>query len=230
MRTCAVIVAAWRAERWIGECLRAIEGQKELPGWRWQLRLAVDACEPTSHQLRKLKVTHWWTPVNVGPYVLRNTLIGLEPADAYAVFDADDIMEPRYLEQLVKLAWPNHIAGSARMTINDRGKIRSRRSLYRHGVSVISHEAWMRVGGYRGWRIAADSDLTSRAQELGISVRSTSRSLYRRRKHAGSLTMAPATRFRSPAREATVEESRRLIAAGDLVVSPETTDIFERVA
>lgn len=225
MRTCAVIIAAWRAERWIAECLASIERQREAKGWAVTIRIAVDACRPTAQELERLKVPYWWSPENVGPYLLRNSLIEQEEADAYAIFDADDIMEPRYLERLLRMSGRKHIAGAARMTINEKGRIRSRRSPYAHGVSVIGHEAWRTVGGYRPWRIAADSDLTARAKELGVRIRSTSRALYRRRRHEWSLTRRPETRLRSDAREAVRAESAARIKAGELYVPPETVEL-----
>ena len=230
MRRCAVIIAAWRAEEWIEECLASIEAQERVRNWKVEIRVAVDACEPTSRKLLALGRSHWWSPENVGPYLLRNSLIAIERAHAYAVFDADDTMEPRYLERLLRLAGSRHIAGSARMTVNEKGRILSRRSPYAHGVSVFGHEAWERVGGYRPWRIAADSDLIARAKELGVRVRSTSRALYRRRRHPWSLTRAPETKMRSEAREAVKEESLSRIEAGDLVVEPETVPLEWRMA
>lgn len=222
MKTIAVVVAAWRAERWIGDCIKSIRAQRGVESWRVEIRVAVDGCEATSAELLRLGVPHWWSPVNVGPYILRNTLIGKGRAAAYATFDADDMMEPLYLEHALRLARPCGIAGTGRMTINERGQVTSRRSRYGHGVSVFMHDAWMRLGGFRSWRVAADADMIARAKALGIRVRATSRPLYRRRKHANGLTVMPETGMGSDLREAVKAESARLLEAGDLVVIPET--------
>lgn len=229
VRTCAVIVAAWRAAPWIGECLRSIDAQRRRPRWRYEVRVGVDGCEQTAQALDLLGRSYWWSPENVGAYVLRNSLIGLGRADAYAVFDADDVMRRDYLYELLRiLGNAGGIAGSARQTVNLAGQITSRMAPYGHGVSVIGDRAWRRLGGYRSWRIAADSDLVARAKALGIRVRASRRPLYTRRKHPDSLTQAPETAMGSDARNAVKELSRELIDAGDLVVIPETVGLEPR--
>lgn len=225
MKTCAVVIAAWKAQRWIGECLKSVRGQRGMASWRIEVRVAVDGCEATSAELRRLGVPHWWSATNVGPYILRNTLIERQPADCYAIFDADDIMRPTYLERTVRMARPHGIAGAARSTINERGRIIARRSRYQHGVSVIMHEAWKRVGGYRSYRVAADADLVARALALGVRVRAIPHPLYLRRRHADGLTIAPETRLGSDFREAVKEDFARRIAARELVVVPETVPL-----
>lgn len=222
-------MAAFDAARWIEEAVRSIDRQKLRKGWTHELRIAVDACEETSSRLLELGRYHWFSPDRMGPYVLRNTLIELEEADAYATFDADDIMEPVYLDVLLALAGRDAIAGSARKTIDPDGRVLSRRSRYQHGVSVIGHDAWKKLGGFRPWMIVADSELVARAKVLRIPVRSTRQSLYRRRRWPGSLTRAEATRIGSKVRELHRAEGERLRRAGQLYVEPRTTHLERRM-
>lgn len=228
MRRCAVIIAAWRAERWIAECLRSIRRQRVSGAWAIETRIGVDGCPVTSQKLLELGVGHWYSERNVGPYIIRNSLIGMKRADAYATFDADDVMLPGYLERLLRLVRKDGIAGSARATIGEDGRLIMRRNNYGHGVAIYSHNAWVRLGGFRPWRITADSDLIARALKLGIPLRTTGRPLYRRRRHPGSLTQCPETKMGSDLREQLKALSRELRDAGDLVVEPETVQLTWR--
>lgn len=224
----AVIVAAFQAERWIEKTVRSIEKQRLRSGWTQELRIAVDQCEATSARLLELGVGHWWSADRVGPYVLRNSLILQAPADVYATFDADDVMEPVYLDAILALAGKTGIGGTARKTMDQNGRLIGRRARYFHGVSGISHHAWEKAGGFRAWMIAADSDFVARCQRLGIRVSSTRRALYRRRQHPGSLTRAQETRIGSELRQQLWAQSKALLRAGRLYVEPRTTHLERR--
>lgn len=225
--TCAVIISAYRASRWIEETLESVRRQDPYVGWRYTLRIGVDGCEETSVRLRELRQPHWFSPRNVGPYVMRNSLIGIEPADAYAIFDADDLMEPDYLRTLLR--WTGDgIAGPSRRQIDENGVLISNKIRYHCGVSVFSHSAWERLGGYRDWWISADYDIICRARAADISVTRPSRPLYRRRKHRGSLTADPEIGWGTAVRWAHKEMAERLTRRGELHVEPVTTPLEYR--
>jgi hypothetical protein len=229
LKTCAVIIAAYKAERWINAALESVQGQRMPPGWKLRVMVGVDGCEATSGVLRASGVAHYWSAENVGAYVMRNSLIGLHPSDAYAIFDADDIMLPGYLEALIPAAGQRGIAGAGRVTIHEDGRPNGTRPLpYVWGVSVISHTAWCRTGGYQPWRITADSDLIRRAKALGIRVVSDARGLYQRRKHPGSLTQAEETSMKSELRASLKAQTMADVAAGRLTVEPVTVELERR--
>lgn len=206
--------------------LRSVDAQEKSDSWSYELRLAVDGCEATSSKLLELGRAHWWSPKNVGPYIIRNSLVALEPADAFAIFDADDVMLPDYLTELLRFVGRDGIVGPARKTIDEEGRLISKRSPYSSGIAVFSGHAWRRLGGYRPWRIAADYDMILRAQKLGIRVRPTRTPFYLRRLHPGSLTQDPETRMHSPERLQAKERAERLTELGlDMKVQPVTTSL-----
>lgn len=221
MSLCAVIVAAYQAEPWIDDCLDSIEAQEPLEGWTYETRIGVDCCPGTAHVLKLRGAPYWWSPQNVGPYLVRNTLMR-PAADAYAVFDADDIMEPAYLRTLLEIMGDG-IAGSARIGMDENGRSSANPIVYphAHGVSVFSAAAWKRLGGYRPWRIRADADALRRAETLKIPLTKHPDPLFRRRNHPNSLTNATETRIRSPARKAAARETRRLLKKGQYYVQAE---------
>lgn len=227
--SCAVIVSAYRATRWIRETIESIRAQEGRDGWSYSLRIGVDGCDETSQLLLDEGEPHWFSTRNVGPYVMRNSLIQLEQASAYAVFDADDVMQPHYLTELLSYVG-NGIAGAARTHIDERGAVIRSHAPYQGGVAVISHQAWQALGGYRDWFIAADHDLICRAKANRIRVTRYSRPLYLRRVHPGSLTQDPVSGLGTMARAGHKEMTDRLIKAGARKVEPVTTPLEWRRA
>lgn len=209
---CAVIVAAYRtSEAWLTECVDAIRAQEPLDGWEYELRIGVDGCDDTAAALDRMGQAYQYSEENVGPYLIRNALIQGSPAEAYAIFDADDVMDPSYLRSLIPKAMPGAIAGAARREMDAGGKVVRSRQSYINGICLLSHVAWQKVGGYRPWRIAADHDLVQRAQAMRITIHRHTEPSYSRRAHAGSLTHHPETGFRSRARKNMKRESQRRI-------------------
>jgi hypothetical protein len=204
-------MAARRATRWILEALDSIDGQEARAGWEYSLRVGVDGCPETSRLLLRAGRPHWYAAESVGPYVMRNSLVLLEPASAYAIFDADDMMRPPYLKTVLHWMGKNGIAGGGRSQINEHGRILRRRTSFRSGVAVISHPAWEKLGGYRAWPIAADHDLILRARALRIVVQPVNKALYVRRVHPASLTQDPATGFKTQLRREFASRARSLV-------------------
>lgn len=226
---CAVIMAAHKATRWILEAIESIDNQVVRPRWSYELRIGVDGCEETSRVLQRVGRPHWFSPVNVGPYVMRNSLIQLEPAGAYAIFDADDLMRPTYLSAVLEGVGADDICGAGRAHVDENRRLLRRRSGFRHGVAIISAGAWARLGGYRAWPVAADHDLILRAKALGVKVRRIEHALYLRRVHKDSLTQQPRTGFKSELRRQFANRARELTQLGKgLTVHPVTTPLEPR--
>jgi glycosyltransferase involved in cell wall biosynthesis len=221
MRTCAVIIAAYNAAAWIGECLNSVERQEGRDGWVYRLRIGVDGCHATAEALDEIGERYWIPERNVGTYVMRNSLIELEPADAYAVFDADDWMFPSYLRRCLAVVEKGAIAGPGKTTRPGT----ERWSRWAGGVCVIPHEAWRKLGGYRPERIASDDDLHRRARHLRIPVQRIRPALFYLRVHPESLTNRKATNMRSSFRAQTKRGHARARRRGELRVEPVTTPL-----
>lgn len=222
-RLCAVIMAAHNATRWIGDALDSIEAQEPCDGWRYEVRIGVDGCEDTSRALHARRTPHWFSPTNVGPYLIRNSLMR-KAADAFAVFDADDVMGESYLRTLLPLVGEG-IAGSARVGIDVKGKPGEKVYPYVMGVSVFSAAALKKLGGYRPWRICADFDAILRAGKLKIPLAKHEEPLFFRRDHPGQLTKHPDTGIGSAERKALKAEARTRTKARELYVAPTYVDL-----
>lgn len=171
---------------------------------------------------------HFFSPENVGPYLLRNSLAAITSWDALAIFDADDIMMPKYLASLLPLV-QDGIAGGARQTITKNGVAKDKGLPFRHGVCVISRQAWLELGGFRPWRILGDWDFIYRAKAKKIPITSyDDKPVYRRREHPNSITSSPTTGRRTPIRKQYKIDSRRYIKNGDLYVPLVTVPLIWR--
>lgn len=224
-RVAAVIMAVRNANRrWLKDAIASVRRQRRLKGWAYTLELGVDACEATSSMLLELGEPHWFSSSHVGPYVMRNTLMQAPPADAFAVFDADDVMHREYLKTLIPLAEKWGIAGAARRTIGPDDRVLTRRSVYGSGVAVFSRRALEQLGGYKSWINGADWDLAQRADALGITRRSHPEVLYDRRRHPGSLHITVG----KERRDAAVRSAAADLERGILHVTPQTTDLERR--
>lgn len=221
---CHVIISAFNAKRYIGECLESVRRQRRPLGWDIKVMVGVDGCEETSEHLSKMGYRHYFSPVNVGPYVIRNSLMMLKRADAYAIFDADDVMTDSYLTVSIERLGKG-IVGCARHIMDADGRKRSGRNKYRCGICTISQSALDKLGGYLGHRVAADHDLIERAKLLNIPVIKVSSPMYYRRIHSTSLTQAYDTGMKSSARHDCVVAAKALRLQGQLQVVPETTKL-----
>ena len=231
MKTVAVIMAAWKADRYIREAIESIAAQRLPQGWRMELRIGVDACPLTQAFLRTHGVAHWWSEENVGSYVIRNSLIELGDADLYAVFDSDDRMRPGYLAKVIELAGEDAVAGVGRISIHPngarftQGRQKPPMEYWRHGVPAFGPKVWRALGGFRPWRVAADSDFVARAVAMGIPTRSSREPLFERRRHPGQMTQDRSLGMHSTTRKLRIKETREAIKRGELVVPCVTTPL-----
>lgn len=224
MKKCAVIVAAYKAAPYIGEMIQSFDALKKLDGWEWEIRIGVDACPETARELEILGVDYWFSPENVGAYVMRNSLIAKGRADCYAIFDADDTMEPDYLFRLIPPAVKNGFSCSHKRVFGSNGTIEQNRC-YGGGIQVFTHELFEKLGGFKPDRVSSDLDFTLRAMQSGTEIYITPETLWSYRRLETSLTGNPATNCRSAYR-AEIEARQDISRVFDGVkIKPETTSL-----
>ena len=186
MKTCAVIIAAYNAEKYILECYESVKNQIPLEGWEYDIRIGVDGCQKTADVLRKNKIPYFWSEKNVGAYIIRNSLVAVGQADCYSIFDADDTMFPNYLKTVLSLN--SDAVMSAKINCNENLKPIQRSRIESGGAITFSHKIFESLGGFYGVRCAADTDFMYRIKMAGFEIHEITEPLYYRRRHAGSLT------------------------------------------
>ena len=199
MKTCAIIIAAYNADKYILDCYNSVKNQIPLEGWEYEIRIGVDGCQKTAEVLRRAKIPFYWSEKNVGAYIMRNSLAAVGQADCYAIFDADDVMFPEYL--LKSLSLNSDAVMTAKINCNENLKPIQRSRIESGGAITFSHKILESLGGFYGVRCAADTDFMYRLGMAGYSIFDINEPLYYRRRHSQSLTKKSDTGIGSPYRK-----------------------------
>ena len=191
MKTCAIIIAAYNADKYILDCYESVKNQIPIPEYEIDIRVGVDGCQKTADVLRRAGIPFYYSDKNVGAYIMRNSLMAIEPADVYSIFDADDVMFPDYLYKTLHemTLFPGQSACmTAKINCNENLKpIQGARIEY-GGAITFTENVLKDLGGFYGVRCAADSDFIDRTKMAGYEIKEIAEPLYYRRRHAGSLT------------------------------------------
>ena len=211
----SIVVAAYKAQDCIGECLHSLLAQSMPPD---EILVGVDGCQDTvqalSAMLLPATVRLYSFVENHGTYVVMNTLVGMSRQPYIIFFGADDVAYPWMVASVLAAAYDN-----------PDGKVKDIVSLVSHdnlacrGAMGIVRESLNRLGGFEPWRCAADWELQARAARNGLSMRTSGRAVFRRYVGPSQLSAAPATGMQSDLRK----EYHRLVASGTKFrVEPET--------
>lgn len=225
MRCAVLLPARLPSSRWVLGSICSVLAQSTADGWEHELRIGVDACEDTSVRLLGAGYRHHYSARRLGPWLMRNSLMALGPADAWATFDSDDEMKPNYLATLLPLAHPKGIAGGSRVHIDQNETWLSVALPHESGVSVISSCAMAQLGGWRTVPLRGDRDLQHRADLLGIETVRTRDAQFYRRVHPGAITMDSNL---DVTRRTVLEECERLARLGQLRITPEVAELEVR--
>ncbi|MEA1672736.1 glycosyltransferase family 2 protein [Nitrospirillum sp. BR 11163] len=217
MKTISVLIAAFRARQWLGDCLDAVFAQSLPAGWRLQVLVGVDGCDDTLDYIGTapypaLEVVY--LPHNRGTYVAFNTLMRHAQGDLIARFDADDVMRDGYLRRHIEaqeegadltLAWSVYTDENLRPTsivpaLPDYRPENGCRRKGTDGQFVAKRHIWEWLGGFRAWPCGADTEFLIRAEAAGFSTVVLEEFLYLRRTHGNSLTTHPKTNYESNTR------------------------------
>lgn len=189
---CAIIIAAYNADKYILECYNSVKNQIPLEGYSVDVRIGVDGCPKTADVLRRAGIPFYWSEKNVGAYIMRNSLIYFNPfIDVFSIFDADDVMFSNYISSTLSLN--ADAVMTAKINCNENLKpIQGARIEY-GGAITFTQNILDSLGGFYGVRCAADSDFMARIKMAGYAIQEIKEPLYYRRRHKESLTKKPDT-------------------------------------
>lgn len=197
MKTCAIIIAAFDCAGYIGECLRSVCSQTPIEGWEFDIRVGIDGCEKTQRAVEScvsegMHIDVYSAEQNSGAYIMRNSLIALHPADAYAYFDADDVMHPHYMSKMLEqIDNGHHAVMTAKHQCDENLVITNGSCIQAGGAITFTAAALGSVGGFRHFRCGCDTDFMCRLELAGIKIALINTPLYYRRKHERALTKSP---------------------------------------
>lgn len=181
----SILIGAFNAADFIGECLESIRAQSYFvvhPN-DYEVLVGVDGCVPTLRVLLPLRELYqnmrlFFFPVNQGIYITRNTLLAQATGDFILTFDADDVMHPDMISNCINVG-PCIV--------------------HQDGVAFLPRNAFSSLGGWMPWRCAGDTELLNRYKKLFGALPSIPQ-FFTYRQHDGQLTRQPETNFDSELR------------------------------
>jgi glycosyltransferase involved in cell wall biosynthesis len=210
-----VIISAYEAQDFIEECLDSIEAQTYKAS---KILLGIDGCKKTLQKAKEIRYKYsnleiYYAKENEGTYIMSNTLAKFIPEDEYIQrFDADDVMDPNMLEKMSK---SNNIAA---ISMHD-------------GVLFVKKSLFTKVGGYRDWRCAADSDMIFRLTSIMNKDVERKPKLYFYREHDKQLTKMLNTNFDSDLRKKYIKifENNKKSKNPDIYIEPVYNNSIKKI-
>ena len=198
----SIIITAYKAVKYIKETLDSVLNQIWLNiNENWEILLGVDGCEETLiylHSIRKnyknLRV--FMMKKNKGTYITTNTIMSIAKYDNLVRFDADDIMNPNFIEVLMKESESDDI-DKIWFQLKNFGY--STQIQWAQGQFLMKHWVFDWFGGFLPWICAADAELHYRIDRF-INFKKIEIILMKRRIHTSNLTNSPKTGMSSKLR------------------------------
>jgi glycosyltransferase involved in cell wall biosynthesis len=187
----SVIVPAYKAVKYIDESVTSLQGAEILVG--------VDSCQETLDHLKDHpNIRLFYFPTNVGPYVIKNTLIDEASHDSILFFDADDVLYEGSLQKIEEQLQPVHYL---KLTyINFYNKIVKQGHKMSDAVIAIKRDVFNQLNGFYPWICGADTELGHRLEHNKLKHNRFDGVAYHRRLHGDNLTMRPSTKHGSEIR------------------------------
>lgn len=226
---CSVIITAFKNTKYILESIESIALQELPRGWEIRYYIGVDSCDDTSVFLKENNINYYWTDVNVGTYVLSNSLINEAKnngSDIYVRFDSDDVALQDFLlygiENVQKYHFFRPYSIKCDLNLNPIGDI-----VRASGSAFFDSYALDALGGYQHYRVACDTDMFKRAINFGfIEEEVDKKPTYYYRQHPHSLMNTTETAKKSQLRKQSWKEMSALRNSGIIKINqPITTDL-----
>ena len=202
----SIVVAAYKAQGFIEECLDSIENQMYFrDNDNFEVLVGVDGCQQTHDKIQEIKHKYRNLRVlvndgNYGAYVTVNALMSAAKHDIILRFDADDVMKPNLVKRGVFHSMHHDIVMFGYEVFNESiedAKLQNYRCA--DGAIFVKKELFERVGGFRPWSCAADSEFLFRVKRHADICKLKARLFYRR-VHSNNLTRAKETSLKSEVR------------------------------
>lgn len=192
----SIIIPAFKSVKFIDECFNSIN----VPGV--EILIGVDGCEETYNHIKHLDGVFYF-PKNVGPYVIKNTLVDIASNQDIIFFDADDIMVTESIPDIknalqksdyVKLNYLNFRETS------EKDDWHTEVVMHDDAVIAIKKDLFNSLNGFYPWRCGADSEFAYRLEHNNFKKGKIHDLCYYRRIHGENLTMKEETCYGSAIR------------------------------
>lgn len=215
----SVIIPTYNNVDYIDECLNSILKSKNK-FITIEILVGIDSCVQTRNYIDENKnkyedIRFFYFNKNVGPYVVKNTLVRLATSELFVFFDSDDFVLPDTLFRVLGSLKYNRYVQFKYKNFNENGIINKTPTSYAEGVIGIRKNVFLLLNGYYPWKCGADSELRFRYEH--INKRKTNKLdtiVFYRRIHSNSLTQNDETGFKTVFRQNISNEIQRLKTKG----------------
>jgi glycosyltransferase involved in cell wall biosynthesis len=185
----SIIIPAFKSVKFIDECIKSVN----IPGV--EILIGVDCCIETYNHIKHLDGVFYF-PKNVGPYVIKNTLVDIASNQDIIFFDADDIMVTESIIDIkdalqnsdyVRLNYLNFRETSEKDDWHTDVKVNN------DAVIAIKKDLFNSLNGFYPWRCGADSEFKYRLEHNNLKEGKIHDLCYYRRIHGENLTMKEET-------------------------------------
>ena len=196
------IIPTFNNVEYIDQCVKSIKNNVNN-NLEIEIIIGIDKCEKTKNFILNTPLFNdvelYYFNNNVGPYVIKNTLIKYAKYDNIIFFDSDDYFLDNVIKDLVDELDNNEYVLLKYQNIKD-GVVRKASNLYAEGVIAFKKHVFLSQNGYYPWRCAADSEFRERSKYNGYSIYKHPKLCFYRRIHETNLTRSTDTGLNSPIR------------------------------
>lgn len=187
----SIIIPAYQTRQYIDECISSIQGDIDF-----EILVGVDNCLETYNHIKDNKnIRTFFFNRNVGPFVIKNTLVNEAKYDYILFFDSDDVMAKDSLDGLV-----NYIKFGADYImlnyVDFRGYIKDsdlRGRQMHNAIIAVKKSVFNTLNGFQPWLCGADTEFTYRLQYNKYKSKITPNIFYYHRIHNNNLTVKKET-------------------------------------
>ena len=189
-KKCAIIISAFQSQDYIIEAIDSLKNQILPNNWEITFYIGVDGCKETAAVLQQNSIEFYYSPINVGTYIITNSLLNKAAvADLFLRFDSDDVADQNFLYYGILngykygISRPHWIRCDQSLTpVDNNLKISWGVVFFRKDIIDI-------LGGYHHFRVSSDAGLIRRINQLKIFAdESNTNCVFFRRTVDNSLT------------------------------------------
>jgi glycosyltransferase involved in cell wall biosynthesis len=231
MKTLAIMITAFNAEKYILDTIESLKNQTLLEGWKTKFYIGVDACEKTAATLQKNKIPYYYAVENVGTYILTNSLIKeaqKDDTDIFLRFDSDDVACENFLQHGIENTLISGFTRPYQVVCNEHMQPITNETEPAHGSMFISNKALNQLGGYYHYRVGCDTNFYRRAERLNYvsPINNLDKQpIYLYRQHSNSLMKHPDMGKGSKYRKESWEKMKEEFFKGVNKIDPVTTSL-----
>jgi glycosyltransferase involved in cell wall biosynthesis len=201
-----IIIPTFSNVSFLPECFESI--LKSVKDLDCEILVGIDGCNETLNYLKNKqfdkRFKFYFFEKNIGPYVIKNTLVTKSSSNNILFFDSDDIMLEDMVPEVLHVLSKNKFYKPMYIDFKNKNDVKvtslTKSNKYGEGVFAIDRETFLSFNGFEGWRCAADSDLMGRLYSKNISFSFGKMVSFLRRIHPDSLTVKPETNYSSKMR------------------------------